>query len=290
MFEQSNDINYICDVIDGMESLMLSTENKNSRYNRELVRSILDTNGYKANEVAGCEGFGESFKKMVETVWTSIKNFFKGIWDSLFSSKEDSKDQKTKIDEIKKAATVPAVVEGMKGVPLLENKDKMKGIYQSYRSAMDDLSKSLKEQKFQNAVGSKTITVVNNLVKTADKAMNAVEESLSQDPSVIKWTQMALDQYKDIDQAIAAAEIQWKAANSMIDEIKKEMNGITDGMSEAERKEAIDALNQMKNRFRLLGQVLAAVVQNLKRMKMAMDSNLKLVHKKVIALEHKKAA
>lgn len=287
MFKSDSDIDYICDVIEGMESFLLGTEIKDAKYKGDLVMGVLYSNGVQIKEVAGTEGFIDSFKAMVEKVYTSIKNFFKSIWTSLFGEKNDSKEQEKKIHDIKSASSSPKVVEGLKGVHLLENKDKMKGIYEAYRNNMEDLSKSLKDKKVQMAVGEKTTQLVASVMKTTDTALAIVDKDWDSDPSITQWATDAIKHYKSIDAAIAAAEAEWKKANAMIDEIKKAISSVSADMTELERRDAISKLNETKNSFRLMGQVLSAVIRVLRKMKSMLDSNLALVHKKVFALEHK---
>ena len=283
MFTSDSDINYICNIIDGMEALMLGDTSSESSYNRAMVMGVLENNGMTTTIVEGNEGFVDWIKQACETAYKSIKSFFKSIWDTLFGSKESNKEVEKKISEVGSKASKIQI----NSIKRVVSKDEISAVHTSFQEKQKQFEDALKDPALKQALGGNQVATIEKLMQSAGTALAKVESNWEEMPAGSKWMNSRSTDVREINRVIDLAESEWHQVDKSIDSIKLLMNGVSESSSEEDKKERKNKLNALKNYFRAAGQMLAMLMKHAKRAKSKVEEDVNGVHKQVLALEHK---
>lgn len=313
----NSDFDYIDKVLDGMESLIFQEDNYN-RYNRGLVMGILESNGFKTQLVEGTEGFFQWFKDLIVTVYRSIKNFFKSIWDSIFNRHKSDKDLLKHINE----ATVVKgnFEENLKekaahwsknsywGVRLESDLEELKRRHKELNGLLarqkevtkkfdDDMAEALRrkdptseseaykkmmaELDRQRKAGEQLDRDLDEILKEGEQLKTESKQSFS---STSQWGASSKKKKARSSRIYDLSRKEWVVVNEDTDNLQKLSVIAADNASSAVQKACKDTLSLMKA-FLSLRARLAAMCANIAN---KTDKQIDKECSEILALEHKK--
>lgn len=247
-----SDFDYINNVIDGMESLVFQ-DDEYSRYNRALVMGILESRGVKTTTVEGTEGFVQWFKELIEKVWKSIKDFFKGIWEGLTNSKAK--------EELKGKNRFDPFDGG--------NAFKYQSTFASNQSAFEDLDKTMKEgakrfkewsKNFKAADAEQLNPKMRNMGETIEREVNQMPHEENEKSDLRKWLDSRKKRRATSQKIYDLAADQWKVLDRETDAIRGLLKGVSDDMPRAEQQKKRQELNLAKEALQRQGRYCAMVM------------------------------
>ena len=264
--DYGHSFDYVTKVVDGLESLLLN-DLDGDKGNQGLVKGILSFNGLKIETVEGTEGFVDWLKNAIATIYKSIKNFLKSIYDALFGRSKKRKELDDAIGKIKAAGNIRFE---FKAKPF--NNDHLKGFEERMASARKRAEENLRQadKHFED--------ILNRMGDSIKAEWEFIKRETSNSKS---WAESAKERTKRAGVIIDLAETEWKEIDKEVEKINTLLIGVSDDMPKAEQDAKRKELDLYKKSLNERGRVAAMATDYANKVLNQVEKEAKEVEKEI---------